>query len=151
MNDNQELKSVDFILRPDSEKSWSKAMDYITKHEGELLALNVTHMGKTRTLTQNACIHKYCTMLAIAFNEAGIYRNKKLFGHHIELPWTMAAVKEDIWHPVQFAMYPQAVNDKGEPSSSKLNTSQVSEVYKVISQNVAQSKGVDVPWPSNRG
>ena len=151
MKDNQELRSRDFILRPDSEKSWSSAMDYLAKNESEILALTVTHLGKTRTLTQNACIHKYCEMLAVAFNQAGVYRRKKLFGVEVEMPWTMISVKEDIWHVVQFSMYPQAVNDKSEPSSSKLNTSQVGEVYKIISQNVAQSKGVDVHWPSNRG
>lgn len=150
MNDNQDLIQRQFILRPDDDKSWPRAMEYLTKHESENLELTVVRLGKVRTLTQNSSIHKYCSMLAVALNEAGHYRRKKLFGNHVELPWTMNSIKEDVWHVVQFAMFPHAINEKGEPASSKLNTVEVGEVYKVISCHMA-IKGVDVPWPSNRG
>lgn len=150
MNDNQDLKEKEFTLSPDNTKQWSTAIEYLTKHEDENLRLTVTHLGKFRTLTQNACVHKYCSMLAVALNESGQYRQKKIFGQAVEMPWTMTSVKEDVWHPVQFAMYPHAASKNGEPSSSKLNTVEVGEVYKIISQNVAASRGIDVPWPSNQ-
>ena len=126
-------------------------MDYLGKHDSENLELVITHVGRIRTQTQNRCIHKYCSMLAVALNEAGYYRRKKLFGNNVELPWTMSSIKEDVWHVVQYAMFPHAISDKGEPASSKLNTVEVGEVYKIISQNVAAERGVDVPWPSSRG
>ena len=148
MNDNQDLKTKLFTLKPEDGKTWSRAMEYLTKHEDENLEVLVTHLGKVRTLTQNGCIHEYCSWLAQAFNEAAIYRERKLFGNHIQLPWTGNAVKEDIWHVVQYAVYPHAVNKAGEPSTTKLNTVEVGEVFKIISDNVAATKGINVPWPS---
>ena len=151
MNDNQDLKTKEFTLRPDHDKSWSNAIEYLTKHEDENLGLVITHLGKVRTLTQNSSIHKYCSMLAQALNEAGHYYEDTLFGLDVSLPWSMNRVKEKIWHVVQQVQYPHAVNKDGEPSTSKLNTVEVGEVYKIISQNIAAVRGVNVPWPSQRG
>jgi len=151
MNDNQDLKTAAFTLRPDDDKAWAKAMKYITTHDTENLSLVVTHLGKIRTGTQNSCIHKYCSMLAIGLNQAAHYYEVNLFGVTVSLPWTSSRVKERIWHVIQQVQYPHAVNKDGEPSTSKLSTVEVSEIYKIISQNVASSKGVDVPWPSLRG
>ena len=151
MNDNQDLKTKQFTLRPDDLKSWNRFSAYITQHDVENLGITVTHLGKIRTLTQNGCIHRYCEWLAKALNEGGFYRQKKLFGVQVELPWTMASVKEDIWHIVQFSMYPHAVIEKWEPSTTKLNSVEVGEIYKIISQNIAAERGINVPWPSLRG
>jgi hypothetical protein len=151
MNNNQDLKTKEFTLRPDDAKAWEKATEYLTKHDDENLGLVITHLGKIRTLTQNASIHKYCSMLASALNDGGHYYEDTLFGIDVSLPWTMARVKEKIWHVVQQVQYPHAVNKEGEVSTSKLNTVEVGEVYKIISQNIAAERGIDVPWPSNRG
>ena len=151
MNDNQDLKTKSFTLKPESQKAWAAVTNYLVKHDSENLEVMITHLGKIRTLTQNAAIHKYCSMLAQSFNEAAIYRERKLFGNHVQLPWTSNAVKEDVWHVVQYAMYPHAVNKDGEPSTTRLNTTEVGEVYKIISQNVAMTKGISVDWPSNKG
>lgn len=151
MKDQIDYKTKSFTLRPDSDNSWSAATNYLAKHDKENLGLVVTHLGTLRTYNQNSSIHLYCKWLAVALNEAGHYNVKKLFNNRIEMPWHETSVKVDIWHPVQFAMYPEAVNGSGEPSTAKLNTAQVSQVYDVISMNVAQSKGVSVSFPDKYG
>ena len=107
-------------------------------------------------------------MLAQAFNESGQYYHEQvpefMYGKtvdakfrgdsgtwYVEMPWTMELIKVKWWHKIQRIMYPHAVNDKGEVSTSKLNTVEVGEVFKIISQNIAAERGIDVPWPSNRG
>ena len=167
MNDNQDLKVKEFMLRPEDDKSWEKAMEYITKHEHENLGLTVTYYGKLRTITQNSCIHKYCSMLAHALNESSQYQvieiPEFMYGKtvdaiqgengiwYVEMPWTGSAIKIKWWHKIQRIMYPHAVNKDGEPSTAALNTVECGEVYKIISQNIAAGRGIDVPWPSRNG
>ena len=146
-----EYKEKQFVRRPDNENSWSAATGYLTKHENENLELTIRHLGALRTHDQNSSIHLYCTWLAKAFTDAGIYRQRKLFGQAVEMPWTCNAVKVDIWHPVQYAMFPDAIKKDGEPSTAKLNTKQVGQVYEIISANVAHSKGINVPFPDKFG
>ena len=147
MNDNQDLLEKSF-------KSADTAIEYLEKHADDNLEITVTHLGKTRTLTQNRCIHVYCEMLALALNAQGSYREvrfKALGLEEIVMPWSGELVKHNIWHPIQYSMYPHAVNKNGEPSTTKLNTTEVGEVYKIISMNVAQSRGINIEWPSLRG
>ena len=86
---------------------------------------------KARTLAQNASIHKYCAMLADDFNSAG-YDLHTILNQAVARQWTPEAVKELIWREVQKALY-----DK--ESTTKLNTKEVSKVYEVVSQHLAQT------------
>ena len=56
--------------------------------------------AKTRTLTQNSSIHKYCAQLAEAFNDAGLDMNKVL-SEGTSIPWNESTVKNFIWRKVQ--------------------------------------------------
>ena len=120
-----------------------------------------------RTDLQNKSIHLYCELLAISLNDAGFEMkaflgsksNKFLIAileqiqelifkmmayleakQEIDIPWTKENVKNVIWKPVQKAMF-------SIDSTTKLETAQVSEVYKVVARHVSENTGVFVDFP----
>ena len=106
---------------------------------GNMLIVDVKN-NKTRTLTQNASIHKYCTQLSEKFNAAGLDMQMVL-APGTSIPWNPIKVKEDIWRTVQIAA-------TGKESTTDLNTSEVSQVYEIINRHLSQTFGVFVPFPS---
>jgi len=95
--------------------------------------------AKTRTLTQNSSIHKYCAQLAEAFNDAGLDMNKVL-SEGTSIPWSEEKVKSDIWKVVQLAAI-------GKESTTKLETNEVSKVYDIVNRHISQTFGIFIPWP----
>ena len=96
--------------------------------------------AKSRTLTQNKSIHKYCAMLSEAFNEAGLDMQTVL-AEGTSIPWSEAKVKEDIWRTVQVAAV-------GKVSTTKLETHEVTKVYEIVSRHISQTFGLFVPFPA---
>lgn len=96
--------------------------------------------GKQRTLTQNAALHKYCQILADELNDAGMDM-KSVLKESVEIPWTMEAVKEHLWRPIQKAV-------TGKDSTTKPLANEYSEIYEVLSRHLGEKKGIFVPWPS---
>ena len=94
--------------------------------------------GKTRTLTQNASLHKFCSMLAQAMNEAG-FDFRVFIKEGYPVPFTEELVKEYIWKPIQKAV-------TGHESTTKPEPKQYSEVYDVLNVKLADH-GLYVPWP----
>ena len=99
-------------------------------------------LGKSRTLTQNRALHKFCDILAIALNDAGLDQ-KKLLKPSIDIPWTQNAVKEMLWRPVQVAV-------TGIKSTTKPEASQYSAIYEVLNRHLSMKHGISVPWPIKR-
>jgi len=112
---------------------------YEQLESGNMLLVNVKTQ-KIRTPTQNNCIHKYCEMLSIAFNDAGLDMQTVL-AEGTSIPWSETKVKEDIWRTVQIAA-------TGKVSTTKLNTDEVSKVYEIVNRHLSQTFGVSVPFPS---
>ena len=96
--------------------------------------------GRSRTLTQNRALHKFCQMLADKLNDAGLDQ-KKVLKPEIEIPWTMEAVKEGLWKPVQEAV-------TGLKSTTKPEASQYTAIYEVLNRHLTMKLGVHVEWPS---
>ena len=94
-----------------------------------------------RTLKQNASIHKYCTLLSTAFEDAGLDMQTVL-EKAIPVKWTMESVKEVIWRRIQIAMFPK------KTSTKQLETTDVNEVYQVISRQMATEFEINVPFPN---
>jgi len=94
--------------------------------------------GKTRTLTQNASLHKFCSMLAQAMNEAG-FDFRVFIKEGYPVPFTEELVKEYIWKPIQKAV-------TGHESTTKPEPKQYSEVYDVLNVKLAEH-GLYIPWP----
>jgi hypothetical protein len=97
----------------------------------------------SRTPTQNNCLHQYCDELATALNEAGYERrvSSPLLSESVEVPWCKDTVKSDLWHTVQLAY-------SGKESSTDLSTVECSQIYEIIHRHLAQTKGINVPWPT---
>ncbi len=104
------------------------------------------YVGKKRTLTQNAAIHKYCEMLAHDLNEAGyeLHIESKVLKEPLTVPWTKETVKEHIWHTVQIAL-------TEKQSSAELGTKEVNIIYQAISRRMAEAFGVTTPFPTRFG
>lgn len=96
--------------------------------------------GKQRTLTQNASIHKYCSLLAESLNDAGLDMQTVL-SEGTSIPWSETKVKEAIWHKVQIAL-------TGKRSTRDLLTAEVSKVYDVVNRHLGVTFGIFVPFPS---
>jgi len=96
--------------------------------------------GRSRTLTQNRALHKFCQILADKLNEAGLDQ-KKVLKPEVEIPWTMEAVKEGLWKPVQEAV-------TGLKSTTKPEASQYSDIYEVLNNHLSSKLGIYVEWPT---
>ena len=94
-----------------------------------------------RTLTQNSALHLYFELLANALNDAGLDMKKVLEVKTGDVPWNKDTIKEVLWRPLQDAM-------TGEESTTKLSTTEVSEVYEVLNRHTASKLGVSVEWPT---
>ena len=94
--------------------------------------------GKTRTLTQNASLHKFCSMLAQAMNDAG-FDFRVFIKEGYPVPFTEELVKEYIWKPIQKAV-------TGHESTTKPEPKQYSEVYDALNVKLAEH-GLYIPWP----
>ena len=96
--------------------------------------------GKQRSLTQNQALHKYFTMLADELNGSG-FDMRRTLKHDVDIPWTMEAVKEHLWKPIQTAI-------TKEKSTAKVDRKDYSKIYDVLSRHLSQKLGVFVSWPS---
>jgi len=98
------------------------------------------HSEKKRTLQQNAAMHLWFTKLAEALNEAG-YDMKKTLREDVDIPWTPYNIKENLWRPVQRALY-------GKRSTTELTTTDIDKIYDVINRTIGERTKVFVPFPS---
>lgn len=98
-----------------------------------------------RTSLQNRSIHKYCGLLAEAFNDAGLDMVKVLEQKDAEVSWSMDAVKDVIWRPIQLALFPD------KPSTTQLETHEVTKVYEQIARHMAVRFNINQSFPNRFG
>lgn len=113
---------------------------------GQEIAATLSWSDKAiRTIKQNASIHKYCSLLAKQFQEAGLDMETVLSKTAIPVKWTMEAVKEVIWRRIQIVMYPD------KTSTTQLETKDVNEVYQVISRHMSTEFSINQSFPNRFG
>lgn len=95
---------------------------------------------KLRTLAQNKAAHLYFTMLADAFNSAGMDM-KRVLKPTIAIAWTPESIKNYLWKPIQDAMFQKK-------STTELNTDEVTKVYEVLNRHSAEKFGIGIQFPS---
>ena len=100
----------------------------------------INKIANQRTYLQNNAIHKYLTMLTDEFNNSGL-TVQQVLAVALEREWTMIGAKEQIWKPIQGALFETE-------STTKLERDQVSEVYSVIDRHTGEKFGLHVPFPS---
>lgn len=97
-----------------------------------------------RTFLQNKSIHKYCALLAEAFNDAGLDMLAVLKVKKVSVSWTMQSVKDVLWRPIQVAMF-----DK--ESTTQLETHEVSQVYEQLARHLSENLNVNQSFPNRFG
>lgn len=95
-----------------------------------------------RTIQQNKAIHKYCSLLATAFNDAGLDMKAVLAEKEAEVSWSMDSVKDVIWRPIQTALYPKKV------STTQLETDEVGKVYEQIARHMSEKFNINQSFPN---
>jgi len=99
---------------------------------------------KDRTSPQNRSLHLYLTMMANAFNDAGI-DNKMLmakFKQEFSIPVTATFLKE-VFRKIMGGMY-----DK--KSTTELSTTEMVKVYDVFNDGLGQKCGISRLWPHKK-
>lgn len=130
-----------YIIDRDSARS--RFIEDFYRLYGEHKHLKVTiDTGMQRTSKQNRALHKFCQMLADALNAAGLDQ-RKLLKPGVEIPWSMLAVKECLWKPIQDAVI-------GKESTADADRDEYSKVYEVLNRNLGAKFGVHVPWPEKK-
>ena len=121
--------------------------------EFKYIDVDIKIKGKARSYKQNAALHKYCDEMAFKLNVAGVeyvrwgqYKQSK----GIETPWTMELFK-GVFKDYAGAMYPEIIDKKGEPKTSKLNRKQMTEVYELVNERMSVIFGQGMQWPSIEG
>lgn len=95
---------------------------------------------RKRTNQQNRSLHLYCQMVADELNRAGLDMRRTL-KPDIDMPWTMQAVKDYIWRPVQEAIL-------NKESTTEANSAEYTEVYEVLTRHFGEKFGIYIPWPA---
>jgi hypothetical protein len=116
------------------------------KEEGVYpISLEVKTGKAYRTAQQRKSIELYCSMVAVACNDAGWTKKKYYEAKKVDVEWTQASVKEDMWRLIQQAM--------GMPkSTTELDKAkQVSAIYENMNKFLSDNLAVNVPFPSRYG
>lgn len=95
-----------------------------------------------RSGKQNNSLHAYFQDLADALNDAGILPTH-FFKQGYKIIWTKDMIKENIWKPVQTALFE-------EQKTSKATKSQMIECYDVINVMIGEKWGIHVEWKSDK-
>ena len=95
---------------------------------------------KQRTLAQNRAMHKLFTKLSEDLNTLGL-EMKVVLKPSYQVWWTPELVKENLWKPMQKAIFQKE-------STTELETSEVTKVYEAIAKGLGEKFGVEIEFPS---
>jgi len=118
------------------------AEDVKATNGNNVLVCDMKGIRCLRTELQNRSLHLYFTLLATAFNDAGLTVMvvlKALFKTP-NFAWSAHLIKERIWRDVQ-------EQTLGTTSTTKLETVNVSLIYDSINRATSDKLGVSVAFP----
>ena len=103
------------------------------------------HTPQPRTLTQNASLWLWFTLLADELNSAGLDM-KKVLKPNVDIPWSKDSIHDFIWIPIQKVLLKK-------DHSADLLKHEVSEVFDVLNRHLGERKkgkdwSISVPFPS---
>jgi len=97
---------------------------------------------KQRTAQQNKAMHLFFTQLASVLNDAGLDQ-RKVLKPGVSIPWTKVAVKENLWRPIQEAMYHKRSTTDLEKQE------EITAIHRVLMRELGEKHGVEyLPFPS---
>lgn len=99
------------------------------------------NLSQTRTSPQNRALHLWFQVLAEELNLAGVDMKMLLRDLPVNIPATKTNIKEDIWRPIQLAMFKKK-------STTQLDKNEIDKIYDTICRHFG-SLGMEVPrFPS---
>ena len=91
-----------------------------------------------RTISQNSAMHLYFSHVAMMLNDNNITVQMTI---KPDTKWSPEGIKELMWRPVQTAI-------TGKQSSTKLTTTELTQIYDVINKVLSEKFEVYIPFPS---
>jgi hypothetical protein len=101
--------------------------------------ISFKHVSEKRTLSQNAALHLYLTMIALEAKNSG-QTMFDLIKKPLEMPVTETLLK-DVFRHLGNKMY-------GKESTTKLSKDEFSKVIDVFDRVVSERLGIVLPFPS---
>ena len=109
-------------------------------HQNKWLMMQTT-TEKQRSQLQNNALHVWLTQVSHALNDKGMdVRQVLQLSKRQEIPWTMEAVKQHLWKPVQEAYM-------GEKSTTRASSTDYPAIYDILNKTLVEKLGIFVPWP----
>lgn len=97
---------------------------------------------KQRTQQQNRALHKWFELLADELNSAGLDQ-RKVLKPSISIPWAKQSVKEQLWRPIQKALFEK------KSTTELLKQEEIDKIFDVINKHLGERFGLEVPhFPS---
>ncbi len=123
-----------------SEQSLNAHIEYLKIHykKNKYLRISVS-TGKQRSLTQNASLHLFCSMVADALNDGG-FDFRVFVKEGYPVPFDEHLVKTYLWKPIQKAI-------TGKDSTTKPESHEYAKIYESLNLKLAEH-GIHCPWPS---
>ena len=90
------------------------------------------------TRQQQKALHLFFTLLANELNEMGLDQ-RKVLKPSIEIPWSGESVKEQIWRPIQEALYIK------KSTTKLLKKEEIDKIYDIIVKHLGEKFGFSVP------
>ena len=123
---NRDLKNAEF---------------YFSKLVNSKSKVEITKIVNKRTSQQNRALHKFFEIISSQLNEIGLeFKYFGLKGQIIELMYTPNIVKEQVWKPIQLALF-------DIESTTKINTEQINKIIDILTKFFSE-RGVVIEFPS---
>lgn len=149
MNERHYIITADIDIKveaknkPEAIKKAEELMKGLPAFIPNVWGYKLTH--EKRTPKQNNSIHRYCELLAQAFNEAGLDQ-RVVLKSDVDIDWSMEDVKKRIWKPIQKSLF-------GTDSTTKLKRGEkeIERVWEHINRHLSQRFAEwikPIPFPS---
>jgi hypothetical protein len=110
---------------------------WLELNEGKDIEISLVKETK-RTDRQNRALHLWFEQVAEVMEESGMDMRNVI---KVPLTPTPYLVKEEMWKPIQEKLF-------GTKSTSELNVDEVDKIQKIMSEAMARSLKISVPFPS---
>lgn len=95
-----------------------------------------------RTSQQNRAMHLFFEMLATNLNDAGLDM-RKVLKPEISIPWTKQSIKDQLWRPIQEAMYSK------HSTTDLLKQEEIDAIHATLTRHLAEKFHLEhIPFPS---
>jgi hypothetical protein len=100
---------------------------------------------ETRTGNQNRALWLFYELLADELNNAGLDQ-RKVLKETIEIPWTKQSIHDQLWIPIQKAMF------STESTTALSKSQEIDRVHEVLMRHLGEKFHIEyIPFPNDPG